>query len=1112
MNNNPQAPTPPETDGDSLARAIPTPQELMRAWHPDLFSDTEFVRQPMLRRETFEYHLDTLTNRKQEYEFEHFCRKLAERELCPNLRPQTGPTGGGDSKVDTETYPVDERISERYWIGSPAAGSERWAFAFSAKKDWRPKLKADIKNIQSTGRDYRRIHFLTNQFVRDKQRAEIEDTFSAEDGVTLHIFDRSWLVDRVYKSDPETINDYLSVLGVGDEEREPTSQPGPRDVTRLRELEAIDKQIADPGYYEQADYQLVEDCLRSAILARGLERSRDEVDGRFQRANRLARKVDYSRQRLRIAYHRAWTAFWWYEDYDEFSTYYDEVEEYARLLDRVEDIRRLMNLWMLLFPSLRLRRMKTEVAKAEVRTETLTDLLDHLALDLGRPNNAAMARTDLVLIRCVDAYHNGRETVLEDCWDELRQIVSEADGLVSYPLSHLYKLISGLSEYVDSVSFDVLFRDLAVAIGRRQGAGEAGRACASRGRHKLMRGKPYEAIRWLGEAEGQLATKEYVDDLIETLLLESAAFEAVGLYWASRNKALVATDRAVSECLARGRMIPAALTTIVSLTWCELRLGRLAHVIRSVELSDLIAGTLNRGGRWRHVYAEQRTRQEYALSAHLLRLPYPALQQAVGLPDTLGRAGLLFSRAALLFALGYEGQVAMEIDDADGGGTSDVRQLFSEVAEGLGAWDEMTKPTLIDGEHSTLRSVILGMQLVVNTPNCGVTFGIAESILGAVEAILATSRETEIRPVRERTKITITVKDDAEQELTIYTRAMDPGALSVICPPDVVLTDKAAMNRYRESLQDACLRVVCTLVSMRDTEAWLKRVVQEEKGLTRSLAFGDVLVCNRNLFGRPFGMTLSNLVEDDQTTYPVRRDGHWQSEQTDVQDERQGVQMREKAKREHFVPDWEAMKHTDRRLVTPIDFSLWDKARWRGALFAMPQGAMPLMGLAFNDREAAEAIFRSWIDKCPEDERDDLFRVSIVTGLVSSRPAEYAILVGAKWNEEDIPSGLLVSMGARIHRMQPNDDRNLSRFLRAYERTGKYILSAAQIDSNNQIVWMLPQQLTIVKRDLEVREAWTIGAGDLDCVVLQHDDSPIVPDGVKDPPVYGALDELRGEV
>jgi len=140
----------------------------MSARHPDLFSDTQVDHAPRLPKPVFKYHLDTLTSRKQEHEFEHFCRKLAEKEVCPNLRVQTGPTGGGDSKVDTETYPVAEEIAERWWIGSPSAGREQWAFAFSAKRDWKSKVKADVDNILSTGRNYKRIYFFTNQFVSDR--------------------------------------------------------------------------------------------------------------------------------------------------------------------------------------------------------------------------------------------------------------------------------------------------------------------------------------------------------------------------------------------------------------------------------------------------------------------------------------------------------------------------------------------------------------------------------------------------------------------------------------------------------------------------------------------------------------------------------------------------------------------------------------------------------------------------------------------------------------------------------------------------------------------------------------------------------------------------------
>src|SRR4030066_4988 len=106
------------------------PSEFMRARHPELFSDSKVTAVPQLPREVFEYHLETLTRKKQEIEFEHFARRLAEKEICPNLIPQTGPTGGGDSKVDTETYPVADALSIRWYEGiGQEASQERWAFA-----------------------------------------------------------------------------------------------------------------------------------------------------------------------------------------------------------------------------------------------------------------------------------------------------------------------------------------------------------------------------------------------------------------------------------------------------------------------------------------------------------------------------------------------------------------------------------------------------------------------------------------------------------------------------------------------------------------------------------------------------------------------------------------------------------------------------------------------------------------------------------------------------------------------------------------------------------------------------------------------------------------------
>lgn len=130
----------------------------LKARRPDEFSDSTIKKKGKLSREFLEYYLNSLTSRSQEKEFEIFCRRLAEKEICPNLLPQTGPTGGGDSKVDSETYPVSETITLSWYSGiGKAAANERWAFAISAKKDWKQKCISDIDKIIATGRDYKEI-------------------------------------------------------------------------------------------------------------------------------------------------------------------------------------------------------------------------------------------------------------------------------------------------------------------------------------------------------------------------------------------------------------------------------------------------------------------------------------------------------------------------------------------------------------------------------------------------------------------------------------------------------------------------------------------------------------------------------------------------------------------------------------------------------------------------------------------------------------------------------------------------------------------------------------------------------------------------------------------
>lgn len=111
-------------------------RERFKEMHPEQFSDSKIVKKGQLDRTFLDFYLDSLTSRNMERQFEQFCRHIAENEICPNLLPQTGPTGGGDSKVDSETYPVSEYLSELWVSGdeSGLASTERWHLHLVQKK------------------------------------------------------------------------------------------------------------------------------------------------------------------------------------------------------------------------------------------------------------------------------------------------------------------------------------------------------------------------------------------------------------------------------------------------------------------------------------------------------------------------------------------------------------------------------------------------------------------------------------------------------------------------------------------------------------------------------------------------------------------------------------------------------------------------------------------------------------------------------------------------------------------------------------------------------------------------------------------------------------------
>lgn len=1086
-----------------------TPSEWMRKRRPNLFSDTYSQEIPQVSRTHFEYQLKTLTSRKQEYQFEHFCRKLAEREICPNLRPQTGPTGGGDSKVDSETYPVAEEIAERWWIGTPSAGKERWAFAFSAKQDWRAKVKADVSSILSTDRDYERIYFFTSQFARDKKRAELEDSLSKEEGIPVHIIDRNWIVEKVYESEHQQQEIYFAALGIDDVSRKKRSRPGPRDTARLEELEKLDQQVADPSRYQSARYQLVEDCLRSALLARGLERPRMEVEGRFTQADRLSQNMDINQQRLRIAYNRAWTAYWWYEDYTEFGQFYDLVEKRTEKTDLASDVDLLFTLWGLLLPSIN----EAQDAKLESRSQRLGTMLTTIADESIRPNNALHARTSLILMETMRAYHSRRFDAAEEGWRNLSVVVDESRGLGAYSVKRLFDIVQEVGKSVDSPAFDALYEKVTNSMSERRSEGEAGLAYVKRAYQKMERDKPYEAVEWFGRAEELLIKEEYSAELFEALIGVSFAFERVGLLWAARNKALAAFNLTLGVFREQGQLIPAALTALKWLAGLELRLGRIPHILEAITFTNLVASQIDLPEDRLEALDEERQMQEGVLGIHFLNLSIEALPNVTRLPSTLQRLGLDSARIALLFVLGHEQVLRKEGFFEDNESVEAIQTFFEKWQDQPATSDIPSQPLLVYGETSVLRSTILGSELVVETPNNEISFGIAESLLSTLEAFLSTCYHQDAIPYRERVAIVVTPDAQLQGTPQIKFPDNDSSPIEITHPAELCFETVAERQEFLEWLKESLLQIACRMLLIQDVEAWVDQLIDQERGFSRALNFGDNLTLNRSVLGEVPKIRLADWMEQEDQDFPVLRDRPWRAETSRGTDDPLEPLQFGIGSPTADLTKVEVLKHTDHRVLNPIDMPLWNRAQWRGTVFEwspMP-GPPPILAIGFEDEEAGNEIFRIWKDRWGGTDENNFIRVAIITGLSERRPADYAVVIGPNLHRV-VPDGpKAFRLFSRFNRMSTNSSTNLSNFITAFRETGIFFLAPVLLCTSRKIVGTPSRQFAIAKQQLDIREAWQISENDPDISALHEDDDPIIPPEVKDPPVNRALTRIRTE-
>lgn len=731
------------------------PSEYMRARHPELFSDTPTTGSPVLEKGYLEYHLESLTSRKQELVFEDFCRRLAEKEICPNLRPQTGPVGGGDSKTDTSTYPIAPYLAERCFFGTPTqATEENWAFAFSCKQDWRTKVSEDIEKIAKLGKFSKAI-FITNQFVKDRDRAEVETKVSKTYSLDVCIHDRNWIVDRVFQHGHVELA--LEALNMGVQgHRQPSL--GPRDVKRKNNLDELLKKLGDTQSYFGNDYAIAQDYLWAAKLARGLERPRHEIDGLFTRAIQVAKKHSYSGQIIRCGYEYAWTCFWWFDDAPALATAYGEIEQYIAGVINADECELFVNLWKLLHVALETGRINKAQAKTAEREQALRQTLSSIVADNTRPNNALHAETLLYLLDLTINLRNDAKLV--SIFQNLKGCLSRSAGLGEYPAMKFIDTFAELGEFFGKLpGYDDLFQAMRVIAKERKGDISEGLLLFNRGMQLLDKQVPRDVLNYLGQARLRLAKNETKEEHMRASLACCEAYNELGLYWAARVEALLVAHTALNTIESVYEFPTLGIYAVKRLAWLELRLGRIGPFIAWYELSRVLIEHLRSLHYAVEGFENELHEQDLVLGCYFLNLSPEDIKELADFRDGLDRAGLLMANAALRYSIGEFQSLLAEIP---AGVASDEQQLHDLFAKWKAQPAAEQLPKELTGEtrsYWNFQTTLMNVKYRVKSRNSFGPVAFSENLLGFIEAALVLARWENLAFIVEMIDILIDIED-----------------------------------------------------------------------------------------------------------------------------------------------------------------------------------------------------------------------------------------------------------------------------------------------------------------------------------------------------------------
>lgn len=977
--------------------------------HPDLFSDSKIVKKGKFSEDFFSYFLDSLTSQSREKEFEKYCKGIAEVTICPNLLPQTGPTGGGDSKVDSETFPVAETIAERWLVGySDSANSERWAFAISAKKDWKQKFKSDVKKIIETNenleRGYKKIFFMTNQFVSDKKRAEAEDELRNKYGIDIRILDKTWLLDNTLKNDNKKIA--IEAFNMS-EDLYDTIDEGAKDKERKKVLADIDKEFQKLEEIKPA--RIVKLSTEYIEILRELEVDNFTMVNGLDRNLRLAKKYGSIKDYANAIYDYCWTIIWWYEDRNKYYEMYLELEKlYKDHSENYSILKKLSTLWITLNSNHNTG--KKIINEMENHTQFLVDSFQRFIQDTENPKRGKLAKFDYQMMRLQ----------YPETWDNIVQTYIEI--LSDFNFNNdidLYQLknVMELNILKECPQYDELLELLIDLLGKQSNNNESSQLLLKRG-DDYLNSDVYKSIKFYSRALTMLFHKNSKIDLIQSYIRLGRAFEEIGLLWSARSYYIRAFMDSMDLYFFDGNAIPGLFLSARSLKYLELRLGRIEPSLKYNEL-EFIGLELYPYDTDEKIEMESYTHYDALLAIALLNLTNRSIEQYISFPDFLKKQGLEISSAALKYNLGY-----YDDDFVEAFGTKDsvdeyMEQLL-EQPESKYFQDKFSEES--SSKKVELKTKVMGCNICVNYENHSYLREFGSTILALFENIFATSIYNQMFPLLP--EFIVNIEEKYGQEFGIEIKQND----NVI---DVYISNVSEIGEYSKRdfvLEKLTIIVSIFIMQMIPYESEFKKFhnfVEDEEIMFRTLYCSSTL---DTFVAFDEDYYLLDRLENEKK-YKLSRKNSLIDKEYQMQEDLEKMDQFNEIIYGEKPEDIEIFKVSHEKIYSSnvIYIPLWEKAGWRGLTVISDKDYdyPPLVGLLFDNKEGID-IFRKW----KEEIKAEKITLGIITGINEANPYWYRVIIGedlirSKSIEKNSTPRIFTQLN-RLHTMEAKNQTNLN--------------------------------------------------------------------------------------